>query len=125
MTPYCLKCIILQFEDGQSVPDDVKPLYNKCLQLTTFKGCLLLGLRVVVPAEFQETVLKLLHEGHPGMTHMKSLARLHVWWPSITTDIEQTVQGCTNCAVMARDPQKVPLHSWDFPRKPWQRLHLD
>ena len=35
------------------------------------------------------------------------------------------VQGCTNCAVMARDPQKVPLHSWEFPRKPWQRLHLD
>ena len=26
--------------------------------------------------------------------------------------------------MMARDPQRVPLHSWDFPRKPWQRLHL-
>ena len=109
----------------KSVPDDIKPFYSKRLELTTFSGCLLLGLRVVVPAQFQEAVLKLLHEGHPGMTRMKSLARLHVWWPLITTDIEQTVQGCTNCAVMARDPQKVPLHSWDFPRKPWQRLHLD
>ena len=80
---------------------------------------------MVIPAQFHEAVLKLLHEGHPGMTRMKSLARLHVWWPSITADIEQTVQSCTNCAVMARDPQKVPLHSWDFPRRPWQRLHLD
>ena len=26
---------------------------------------------------------------------------------------------------MARDPARVPLHSWDFPRKSWQRLHLD
>ena len=106
-------------------PDDIKLLYSKRLELTTFNGCLLLGLRVVVPAQFQEPVLKLLHKEHPGMTRMKSLARLHVWWPSITTDIEQTVQSCTNCAVMSRDPQKVPLHSWDFPRKPWQRLHLD
>ena len=109
----------------KSVPDNIKPFYKKRLELTTFNGCLLLGLKVVIPAKFQEPVLKLFHEGHPGMTRMKSLARLHVWWPSITTDIEHAVQNCTNCAVMARDPQRVPLHSWDFPRKPWQRLHLD
>ena len=80
---------------------------------------------MVIPAKFQEPVLKLLHEGHPGMIRMKLLAKLHVWWPSITTNIEQAVQNCTNCAMMARDPQRVPLHSWDFPRKPWQQLHLD
>ena len=59
------------------------------------------------------------------MTHMKSLAQLHVWWPSINCDIEQTVQKCTNCALMARDPARLLLHSWDFPRKPWQRLNMD
>ena len=109
----------------KSVPEEIKPFYRKRLELTTFNGCLLLGLKVVVPKKFQDSVLKLLHKGHPGMTRMKSLARLHVWWPSITTDIETTVQSCTNCAVMARDPLKVHLHSWNFPRKPWQRLHLD
>ena len=109
----------------KSVPDDMKLFYRKRLELTTINGCLLLGLKVVVPKKFQEPVLKLLHEGHPGMTRMKSLARLHVWWSSITADIEQTVQTCTNCAMMARDPQRVPLHPWDFPMKPWQRLHLD
>ena len=48
----------------------------------------------------------------------KLLARLHVWWP-INTDIEQTAQICTNCALVARDPARVLLHSWDFPMKPW------
>ena len=26
---------------------------------------------------------------------------------------------------MLRQPTKVPLHQWDFPAKPWQRLHID
>ena len=56
---------------------------------------------------------------------MKSLARLHVWWPSLDTDIESHVKSCVNCAETAKDPTKVPLHQWDFPAKPWQRLHID
>ena len=54
---------------------------------------------------------------------MKSLARLHVWWPSIDDDIEMFVKACTNCAETASNPSKVPLHQWDIPAKPWQRLH--
>ena len=107
------------------VLNEVKPFYNKRFDLTVFNGCLLLGLKVVIPQKYQQAVLELLHEGHPGMSRMKSLARLHVWWPSIISDTEKTVQACTNCAVVAKDPTRVPLHSWEFPRKPWQRLHLD
>ena len=107
------------------VPNEVKPFYNKRFDLTVFNGGLLLGLTVVIPQKYQQAMLELLHEGHPGMTCMKSLARLHVWWPLIISDIEQTVQSYTNCAKVAKDPTRVPLHSWEFPRKPWQRLHLD
>ena len=87
-----------------------------------FNGCSLLGLKVVTPQKYQQAVLELLHEGHLGMTRIKSLARLQVWWPSIIPDIEQAVQTCTNCAKVAKDPARVPLHSWEFPRKPWQHL---
>ena len=93
--------------------------------MSTFNGCLLLGLRVVIPKKYHSSVLKLLHEGHPGITCMKSLARLHVWWPTINADIEQTVQSCSSCQETARDPVRVPLHQWDIPRNPWQRLHID
>jgi len=70
-------------------------------------------------------VSQLLHEGHPGMTRMKSLARLHVWWPSLDTDIESFVKSCVNCAESAKEPTKVSLHQWDLPAKPWQHLHID
>ena len=110
---------------ASSVPNEVKPFYKKSFDFTTFNGGLLLGLKVAIPKKFQSSVLELLHEGHPGMTRTKSLTRLHMRWPSIIFDIEQTVQACTNCGLMARDPARVPLHSWDFPRKSRQRLHLD
>ena len=47
-----------------------------------------------------------LHEGHPGITRMKSLTRLHIWWPSLDIDIE----SCVNCAGSAKEPTKVPLY---------------
>jgi len=103
----------------KSIPDDIKPFYRKRFELTTFNGCLLLGLKVVVPNKrFQESVLKLLHEGNPGMTPMKSLARLHVWWPSLLFLILNRLSRHVITAKMARDPMKVSLHSWDFPKNP-------
>ena len=41
------------------------------LELSVQDGCLLLGNRVVVPKACRERVLRYLHEGHPGMVHMK------------------------------------------------------
>ena len=74
-------------DTAHSIPEKVKPFFNKCLQLSITNGCLLWGLRVVIPPQYQEAVLQLLHEGHPGMSRMKSLAKLQVWWPSIDDNI--------------------------------------
>ena len=43
----------------------------------------------------------------------------------IDDDIQSFVKTCTSCAEAAHDPAKVPLHQWDIPAKPWQRLHID
>ena len=42
----------------------------------------------------REAVLQELHEGHPGMTKMKALARMYVWWPGMEKDIETAVRTC-------------------------------
>ena len=107
---------------AHSMQEEVKPFFSKRLQLSVTNGCLLWGLRVIVPPQYQGAVLRLLHEGHPGMSRMKSLARLHVWWPSIDDDIESFVKACNNCAETANDPTRVPLRQWEIPAKPWQRL---
>ena len=80
---------------------------------------------MVVPATEQAAVLTELHEGHPGMARMKSLARMYVWWPGIGDDIEKTVRQCTDCQLHQSTPAVAPLNPWQWPTRPWARLHLD
>ena len=57
-----------------------QPYWTQRSELTVEYGCLLWGVRVVVPNKLQQQVLKELHEGHQGIVHMNNLARSYVWW---------------------------------------------
>ena len=83
------------------------------------------GSRVVIREPGRKAVLMELHEGHPGIAHMKSLAQMYVWWPGISEDIEEAVRGCKECQLNQSSPQPAPLHPWSWPSRPWARLHLD
>ena len=79
---------------------------------------------MVIPVKHQEAVLAELHLNHPGIVRMKALARLHVWWPTLDSDIEQIVRNCEVCQTHG----KAPLTSdncWIWPHRAWQRVHVD
>ena len=56
---------------------------------------------------------------------MKSLAQMFVWWPKLDESIEAEVRHCSECQLNQSTPKKAPLHSWEWPNKPWSRLHVD
>ena len=101
------------------------PFFAKKDELSLYNGCILWGTRVVVPVPYHDAVLTELHDGHPGMARMKSLARMYVWWPGIASDIEKTVRQCTECQLHQSTPPVAPLQPWQWPTRPWARLHLD
>ena len=70
-------------------------------------------------------MLQELHEGHPGMSKMKALARMYVWWPGIDSDIKKSVRICTECQEVQSSPPIASLNPWKWPTRPWSRLHLD
>ena len=100
----------------------LNPFSAKKEKLSVHKGCILWGSRVVVPQQVWEMVLQELHEDHPGITRMKSLARMVVWWPGINMDIDQYVR---TCQVNQLSPPAMPMQPWRWPTRPWARLHLD
>ena len=108
-----------------SVDSDLKPFLQRQDQLTTEAGCILCGIRVVVPTKLQKQVLDELHAGHSGIVQMKSLARLHVWWPGIDTEIEMLVHHCGTCQSIRNSQPPTTLHPWAWPSRPWQRVHID
>ena len=105
--------------------DDLAPYFARKHELSVLEGCVLWGARVVVPPKAREAVLAELHEGHPGMTRMKQLARMYVWWPGIQTAIERCINACTSCQMLQPTPPAAPLQPWKWPTRPWARLHLD
>lgn len=108
-------------------PEDetLKPYFHKRLELTINDGVLMWGIRVIIPTKLQQQLLHQLHEAHLGIVRMKSLARQHVYWPGIDNDIENVCKSCVTCQQSAAAPPNAPLHPWQFPERPWTRLHMD
>ena len=104
---------------------ELEPFSSRRLELSSFDGCIMWGTRIVIPSRGRQAVLQELHEGHPGITKMKGLARMYVWWPGITADIEQSVRLCRQCQEVQSSPPLAPLNPWRWPTRPWARLHLD
>ena len=90
------------------------------------QGCVLFRERVIIPTTLRTKVLKLLHQGHPGIERMKSLARNYAYWSGMDHYIEEMVRVCRPCAAAAaKQPFKATLHSWPPATKPWERIHID
>ena len=41
------------------------------------------------------------------------------------SDIENLVKQCQVCQESRPSPPAAPLHPWEWPSKPWSRIHLD
>jgi transposase InsO family protein len=109
----------------QEDKQDLQPYYHRREELSTEGGCVLWGNRVVVPEKGRKRALDLLHEAHPGIVRMKSLARGYMWWPRMDKQIELCVKECTICQASRKMPPAAPLHPWARPEKPWSRVHID
>ena len=117
--------VLTGWPDNKPNEEQLRPYSNQRRELSIEQGCLLWGSRVVVPEKGRKRVVHMLHQAHPGISRMKSLARCYVWWPGIDGDLELCVKTCGPCQVNQKAPPVVPLHPWSWPSRPWQRVHID
>lgn len=79
----------------------------------------------MIPESLRNQVLQTLHEGHPGISGMRAVARCHVYWPNMDEAIEAHVHTCSLCQANRPVEMEVPLYSWTVPNDPWTRVHID
>jgi hypothetical protein len=108
----------------EKVEPEFKPFSSR-KEMSVLKGYLLWGSRVVVPSAGREAILAELYVGHPGMSEMKSLARMYVWWPGLEKSIEDAVEACHDCQENQANPPGIPLQPSSWPSQPWSRIHID
>ena len=104
---------------------DLTPYIRRRDELSLQDGCILWGSRVVVPPKLRSKLLEELHMGHSGASRMKELARSYVWWPNLDKDLEDLTTSCQDCLALRAMPPKAELHPWEWPDRPWHRLHVD
>ncbi|XP_046559854.1 uncharacterized protein K02A2.6-like [Haliotis rubra] len=112
-------------EEPDHVSQELKPFYQRRLELTVEQGVVMWGTRVLIPTIYREALLNELHNEHSGMVHMKSVVRGIIWWPYLDRDIENLVRGCLDCQEEANHPVSVVPTPWKWPSSPWTRLHID
>ncbi|XP_065315333.1 uncharacterized protein LOC135924214 [Gordionus sp. m RMFG-2023] len=106
------------------IEENLKPFFQRRNELTMEAGCILWGLRTIIPKKLQVNILSFLHMGHQGYTKTKLLAQENVWWPNINEDIELHGKNCELC--QTNNPgNKTIIGKWPSANKPWGRIHLD
>lgn len=104
---------------------ELSPFHTRQHELSVHDGCILWGSRVVVPPAGRAAMIDELHESHPGICRMKALARSYVWWPGMDKELETKVKTCDVCQQARPADRPVAIHPWEWPKRPWARLHLD
>ena len=92
--------------------------------LTVHDELLLKGTRLVIPTTMRNSVLVALHEGHQGMSRCRERARETVWWPGLSSQINELVKNCTICIKERANPVE-PLMPSELPERPWQKVGAD
>ena len=106
-------------------PDEALAPYWEARGSLTLQGdLLLLGNRIVVPASMQQTTLTKIHQGHQGIERCRQRARISVWWPGLSTQIEKFIKACPQCA-KENTPRREPLMPTSLPDYPWQKIATD
>ncbi len=85
------------------------------------------GLRLVVPGELRESLVRIAHESHQGIVRTK--LRLHeiYWWPKMNKLVEEKVTNYKLCSSLDKTAKAsaVPLQPVTLPSAPWEKLVID
>ncbi|XP_036340257.1 uncharacterized protein K02A2.6-like [Rhagoletis pomonella] len=104
---------------------ELRPYFDRSLELSIDKECLFWGYRLVIPKALQTEVVEFLHDSHMGISEMKAMARECCWWPGQGKDLEDVVKSCESCLMTRASPPKQELVTWKRPKQPWSRIHVD
>ncbi|KAK3778377.1 hypothetical protein RRG08_059969, partial [Elysia crispata] len=102
----------------------LKQYWTNQQHFTIVNDLLLYDDRIVIPGDLRLDILNRLHESHLGMNKFKALAQTSVWWPNISSQIEDMVRKCQTCAKL-RPEVREPLLPSSISERPWIRVAMD
>ena len=101
------------------------PFYGLRQDLWVTDDLVMYGSRVIIPASLRREVLHGLHASHQGQDRTLRRARQVVYWPGITSDIQNMIRSCPACAERLPSHAPEPLLSDPLPSRPFENTAAD
>ena len=107
------------------MPPQLLPYWRFRNDLSTIDGVLMYGSRAIIPPKLRSQVLSHLHSAHQGTSQMNNRAANCVFWPGISSDIEEARARCNPCDIIAPSNPKLPLAEPYIPTSPFEAIASD
>ena len=102
-------------EGCRKLPDGPKPYWQFREHLAIEHSCITWKGRYFMPIALRPHCLKVLHNGHPGVTKMTLRAQSSMFWPGINKQITEYIHSCDPCQTISNLQQKEPAIPMEVP----------
>ena len=110
--------------DKQHLPAVARPYYSVASEISVEQGLMMRGGRIIIPTSLRTEMLSKIHTGHQGITKCRKRARQSIWWPKMSTELEELIKNCMECCREQQQRQQ-PLIPFSLPELPWQKVAAD
>ena len=86
----------------QELPLAVREDWSCRDEISEIDGLLFKAQKLIVPQSKRKEMLELIHESHQGIVKCKQRARDVLFWPGMSSQIEEKVSQCSLCAQFKR-----------------------
>ena len=94
-------------------------------ELSSVDGLLFRAQRLIVPHSWRKEMLDRIHESHQGIVKCKQRARDILFWPGMSSQIEDKVSKCSTCSQLQRAQPKEPMVIQELLDRPWAKIGID
>ena len=109
----------------KDVPHALRQYWDYRDELSSVDGLLFKAQRLIVPHSWRKEMLDRIHESHQGIVKCKQRARDILFWPGMSSQIEDKVSKCSTCSQFQRAQPKEPMVIPELPDRPWAKIGSD
>ena len=110
---------------SSDLPLPLQPYWCHRNNLSIVDDVLMCENRVLIPPTLPSEVLDSLHSAHQGVTGMGNRARASVFWPGMSSSLQNTRESCEPCDRMAPSQPFQPPVPPTVPSMPFESIAAD
>lgn len=111
--------------ERSAVPKEIQLYWTFRDEIAYTSELMFKAAKLIVPHQLRQEMLNKIHESHLGIVKCKERARDILYWPHMSSHIEELVSQCAICNENRNNNPREPLLSHQIPDRPWEKVGTD